>query len=593
MVPPAEPGITGPPPLRERWGPAAGLLAAWAVLAGLQSAWLVRSPWDGPGPVVLLDDLLVILMAGWAAWAARWRSRRCHPLHARGWRDLSAALLTFALAMTYTLVVVETLEAQGLGRALRHAGYVLGFLLLIRACLRWPVHHSFKRQELQTVLDGLAIALAAFLLAWPLFLGAWVRGAAPGGSFGFLVYPLLATVTGAAWAFQESRIPLVSHRPSVRLLRAGFACLLGFYGVYGFLSVRGIYAVFGRAERLDLLWSVSFLCFGLAALLPRPALSPLHPFLLPRRPWLAGPFLPGVAAIAGGLVFALQGATLAGPALWMALALAACLFLRLFLSLRDQERLSRSLEARVAERTEALQRSQAELVRSQRMQMIATMAAGLAHDFKNLLTVIQGWADLLESDGPEGSATHRGLQGIRGATDRAAELVRQLLTLGHQRPLHPESFDLAAFLRERELLIQGALGAGIRLDWHLPPVPLSVCLDPDHLEEVLINLAGNARDAMGGAGVLTLGLEGSPQEDPLVFAVEDSGPGIPPDVLDRLFDPFFTTKPAGEGTGLGLSTVMSLVVQNGGTIRAENRPTCGARFLISLPRTCSPAAHSA
>ncbi len=234
-----------------------------------------------------------------------------------------------------------------------------------------------------------------------------------------------------------------------------------------------------------------------------------------------------------------------------------------------------------------------------RYETVGRLAAGVAHEFNNLMMVISGAAELLRP-GAEGEARRR-VEGILHAVDRAREITGRLLAFAKEAPSEPRSVRPAAWWPGAEELVRRALGTGVALEVEgLEDAP-AFWADPGRVEQVVLNLALNARDAMPEGGTLRVRFreetvpEGSrrPGLRPgryLAIEVEDTGPGIPPEHLGRVFDPFFTTKGPDRGTGLGLAVARGLVEAAGGRIAAENRPEGGARFTVLLP-TARPGAE--
>ncbi len=238
-----------------------------------------------------------------------------------------------------------------------------------------------------------------------------------------------------------------------------------------------------------------------------------------------------------------------------------------------------------------------QFTQSQKMLAVGTLAGGIAHDFNNLLTAMNGFCDLLLQRHQPGDPSFADIMQVKQNANRAANLVRQLLAFSRQQTLQPQVLNLADVISDLSNLLRRLLGAGIELEVEHSRETGLIRVDPGQLEQVLINLAVNARDAMIGEGVLTIrtrtigpDLAGEPVRRPplpaadwVVIEVTDTGGGIPANLIDRIFEPFFTTKPIGEGTGLGLSTVYGIVKQTGGYIFADNVPGQGARFSVYLP----------
>ena len=240
---------------------------------------------------------------------------------------------------------------------------------------------------------------------------------------------------------------------------------------------------------------------------------------------------------------------------------------------------------------------EAQFAQSQKMQAVGQLAGGVAHDFNNLLTAMIGFCDLLLLRHKPGDQSFADIMQVKQNANRAANLVRQLLAFSRQQTLQPRVLDISDVLAELSHLLRRLIGENIDLKVvHGRDLGL-VKVDQGQLEQVIINLAVNARDAMTGGGRLTIetrnlvtaepvrrGPEEMPPGEYVVIEVADTGHGIPPENLVRIFEPFFSTKPVGSGTGLGLSTVYGIVRQTGGFVFVDSAPGQGARFAIHLPR---------
>ncbi len=239
---------------------------------------------------------------------------------------------------------------------------------------------------------------------------------------------------------------------------------------------------------------------------------------------------------------------------------------------------------------------EAQFVQSQKMQAIGQLAGGVAHDFNNLLTAISGHCDLLLMRHDQGDSDYADLVQISQNTNRAGALVNQLLAFSRKQTLRPEVMDLRDMLADLTHLLNRLVGEKVELSLSHDPVLARVRADKRQMEQVLMNLVVNARDAMPEGGQIRITTRNVALDEPMrrgrvVVApgcyvsveVADEGEGIAPDKLQKVFEPFYTTKRTGEGTGLGLSTAYGIVKQTGGFIFAESSPGDGARFEVLLP----------
>ncbi|UVW28151.1 CHASE domain-containing protein [Massilia sp. H6] len=251
-------------------------------------------------------------------------------------------------------------------------------------------------------------------------------------------------------------------------------------------------------------------------------------------------------------------------------------------------------EARELQRQQRLDEARQALARSQKLEAVGKLTGGVAHDFNNILHIISANVQLmLRADG----ANRKRLLSILDAVERGAKLAGQLLAFARRQPLHPGVVDIGELLERMDSLVLRAAGDGIALEKHVPPELWPTLVDPNQLENVLLNLVINARDAMDGCGRIELRLNNVTIDkdhelapgDYVAVAVADSGHGMPPEVMEHAFEPFFSTKPEGEGTGLGLSMAHGFARQSGGDIRLDSAPGKGTTVTIYLPRHTAPA----
>ena len=251
------------------------------------------------------------------------------------------------------------------------------------------------------------------------------------------------------------------------------------------------------------------------------------------------------------------------------------------------------------------QRKQLEeqLRQSAKMEAVGMLAGGIAHDFNNLLTIINGYSHILLNTLPEADPNRSAVEQIMKAGERAATLTRQLLSHSRRQVLQPKLLNLNQLLTGMEAMLRRLIGEDIELRFAPGRDIGQVNADPGQIEQVVMNLAVNARDAMPRGGILTIETTGVELDEPyhsthiaikpgkyVALAIGDNGSGMDTETLAHLFDPFFTTKAQGQGTGLGMTTVFGIVKQSGGGIEVSSEPGQGTSVKVYLPRIDQPAA---
>jgi PAS domain S-box-containing protein len=251
----------------------------------------------------------------------------------------------------------------------------------------------------------------------------------------------------------------------------------------------------------------------------------------------------------------------------------------------------------VIENITELRRLEEQFLHSQRMEAVGRLAGGIAHDFNNILTTINGYSEMLLDDPGLAPALHEQVTEIRKAGQRAADLTRQLLAFSRKEEAKPEVVDVRGAVLDLEKMLKRLIGEDIALESRLPAGETTVLIERARLDQIIVNIAVNARDAMPNGGTLTLTVDeceideafarirGGLRPGPCVrIELRDVGTGMSPTVLARAFEPFFTTKPVGRGTGLGLSTVYGIVKQAGGCVNIESTQGKGTTVTVYLPR---------
>lgn len=260
--------------------------------------------------------------------------------------------------------------------------------------------------------------------------------------------------------------------------------------------------------------------------------------------------------------------------------------------------LNEHLEARVISEIGERRRAEAALAQAQKMETIGKLTGGVAHDFNNLLQVVSGNLQLLAKDIAGNDRAERRVANAMAGVSRGSKLAAQLLAFGRRQALEPKVVNVTRFVQGMDDMLRGAIGEGVEVETVFGGGLWNCFIDPAQIENALLNLAINARDAMSGQGKLTIELSNAHLDDDyarthdevqpgqyVMLAVSDTGTGMPPEIVDKVFEPFFSTKSEGKGSGLGLSMVYGFVKQSGGHVKIYSEPGHGTTIKLYLPRS--------
>ncbi len=390
-------------------------------------------------------------------------------------------------------------------------------------------------------------------------------------------------------------------RDNITALRGPLSLLAGALALCSLPMVLALYQVVGENEfrtghLVHLATLLGIAVVGVAAWSPWPLHGdPVH--AANSRRWRQAieclPYVPSVLCILV-VICILSGSRIV---IWTGIVAILVLIARLALGMFDYWDLTCSLEDRIQERTRQLEASQARLAQTERLEALGRLAGGVAHDFNNLLTAIMGYTDVLRDVMPEDARSREIIAQICRTGERAGSLTRQLLTFARRQPSQPQVFDPNGLLREFQHLLKHILGLKVQLTVHCGRDVGCVKLDPRKFEQIVMNIAINARDAMPEGGNLLIETERVDSDSAQLTALagtqhaafvrlrlRDTGAGILSEILPQIFDPFFTTKDPSQGTGLGLAICYGIVKEAGGHIAVETQVGTGTTFDVYLPR---------
>lgn len=482
-----------------------------------------------------------------------------------------------------TLTFLGVLDAAPLGRV-PWVLQISAAALMGLALLSWPLAPPSGSERRRKALDGLVFALALFFILWALGWGDLFRSSKePLSSKAYtLAFPLVYDLLVGIAIYLGARNPARFKGP-LGWLAAGM--LMSFVGnlLWGHLALRGAYQI---GHPLDVASFFIPLTKLVAPFSPEPVGDPPAEDEAHDQSLLGStlPFLSVLPALGLGVWRLLRGPHTWDPVLlWLAVAMGILLLLRQFLAFRDLQHFSHTLELRVEERTEALEQNQRLMLNTVRMNTLASLGAGLAHDLNNLIGAARNYTTLAQGDLLEGNAPDpQDLERVQHALGRAGELTTSLMAFGRGEGGESVRFDLEARVRESERLLRVLLPRNIALRIETAGRPLPLIGQPAHWDQILVNLVSNARDAMPEGGIIWVRLR--PVEgDRVILEVEDNGQGMSMAVQAHIFDAFFTTKAPGKGTGLGLASVRALVSQAGGELRLWSSEGKGTKFTLELP----------
>lgn len=503
-----------------------------------------------------------------------------YPGEARGWRLLGGSLVLTAVANLAAGLAFRhpaLLTSQTLGPVLLG---IFSQVLSAASLLLMPWHSTALRWKVRSMVGGCLFVGSILAILWTIT--DWSAG------FGSHNVVNLALVAACGRLTLLGGIALMLLEQDLRRIKG----VLGFVMVnvlLGAVYIALLQSLLVRGWLLALplagVYSLAPLILGLAAWSRTPLEFPDRP-PASKRFWKYIPYA-AFALASGAILFGfLMRGTIAKVPLVVFIMLTWLLLFRQFLLLRDLRRQNQSLERRVNDRTRDLESMQAVVLRTERLNTLCTLGAGVAHDLNNFLGVIHSSVQMIEQElGGNPAPQDRHLARILVSSDRAASLTRRLLGFARKDSEPTEVLDLAEELIRMEDLLRMLLPRNIGLSLDLTPGVFPILTRKSNLEQILVNLLGNTKDAMPEGGNVTIRLAAAQGPDgPIIqLEVKDDGPGLPPIVMDHLFEPFITTKGEGKGTGLGLSTVRALVVGDGGAVSVRSSPSAGCLFLITYP----------
>lgn len=549
------------------------LVGAWILAAGLH---LAQGP-EGrvhswPMSYLVLEVLAALSLAG--------RAIRSTGRARTAWWLLSAS----AFLEVPNLVLIDLHHRGFLSLAGMEATSYLSLatgVLVLAGVLSFPTGPERVGRFWRRVMDSLIFATSMLFLLWVLGVQGSLRSADQGVGLRVLAAYLNVALLGGGLVFMTSYHPDRIRGPLGWLAASALAWL----AALTCWTLSGLPSVIAREAWIILAGAIP-LFQGLAAWSSRSVEEVLNGGSPDRR--VAGllPYLPVTLAVltfAALLIWSPLNVTRGAFAIF--LGMVVLLLMRQFQAIQDLRAARRTLEARVTERTRALEQAQDTLLRTERMNTLALMGAGLAHDLNNLLTAVRSSAELAALNLEAGiTPKPQDLTRMLVAADSATQLTGRLMAFARREAEDLLPMDLGHGVREMEATLRLLVPRSVNLRIEVVPgEPLIVRTSRLRLEQMLVNLVANAGDAMPRGGKLTIRVKAAPGGEQAMVEVIDSGQGMGPETLERIFEPFFTTKAPGKGTGLGLSSLRAMLDESGGRLTVHSELGKGSRFCILLP----------
>lgn len=575
-----------PPAESHAKAPGSGLLPR-GILAG---AWLAAAAVHlslPPGQRQLTWPLLYLALEALAGLSLAYRAARSMGRTRLAWGLLAASALLEVPNLLLTVLHDRGCLPAWAAGATSYLSLASGILVLA-GIISFPLGQKRGGLFRQRVLDSLIFASALLFLLWAMGIHASLQAASQGAAGQNMALRVFSAYLNVA-LLGGGLVFMTSYHPDCIRGPLGWlgASALAWLGAISCWTLTGLPSEVARQGWIVIAGAIP-LFQGLAAWSPKSVEESLPDAEEGSR--VAGllPYLPvsiAVAALAGLLAWAPRQVGREAYAIF--LAMVVLLLLRQFQAIQDLQAARRTLADRVQQRTLALEQAQEAVLRTERMNTLAMMGAGLAHDLNNLLGAVKGSADLAVMNLEDGIAPGKDeLERIALAAERASLLTRRLMEFARREKEELRPMDLGQAVKAMEATLRLLLPKSVAFLMQVPANgPLAVLTSRVRLEQMMVNLVANAGDAMPSGGVLRIRVDqAGPDTDEAMIEVVDSGVGMTPDVLAKIFDPFFTTKAPGKGTGLGLSSLKAMVEEGGGRLEVESAPGQGARFRILVPR---------